>query len=173
MRLIATVSIVLFLIGTLSINITMCQFYSLNSALELGIASFTVALVTVCFISIDVILYNGADKTNNTWCIVLWQRANKFKIILIFIGVVILIVLSMCRMEGSVSFAVSATGVIVLSTTGLVQLILYSNLKTVHNDCIMKCILGFNLAASPNRSSIPNTIISAAYLELNLSLHLV
>ena len=139
-RLIAIISTILFLIGLLSVVVTITQFYSFGSVLELVIGSVIIIFFIVCASSFDIILYKKADDIDNTWSISLWQLVSKFKMILTVFVVVVLITFSSFHLDGMLcSYVRSFFGIILLCIIGVVQVKLSCHLETVERDCIHFC----------------------------------
>ena len=131
-RLIAIISTILFLIGLLSVVVTITQFYSFGSVLELVIGSVIIIFVIVCASSFDIIPYEKADAIDNTWSISLWQLVSKFKMILTVFVVVVLITFSSFHLDGMIgSYVRSFFGIILLCIIGVVQVKLSCHLETV------------------------------------------
>jgi hypothetical protein len=129
-------------------------------------AACAITFLAVCSSSFDIMLYNSADKSYQTKCINLWQEVSNVKSISIFGSIVILAILTLASRKDQFVYYYfwSFVWVILSGVSGLVQVILSGNLKTVHNDCIMKCSLGAHVNVN-NRSIVPCTNQSADIQE--------
>ena len=171
-RRIAIGSMILFVL-TLSLSlflVIVTQFSSFTSPLEKGIASFMVVFLIIFSTIIDMILYNGAAKVSNTaWCILIWQRTNKIKIVSIFCSVITLTIATLCNVDGSlwwsdeVSYIWGFAGAIVLCASGLIQHMLSTRLADVHNQCIIECVISNSETHNYLHPPLSMTVESAAF----------
>ena len=143
-KIISACSISLFFIELLSTAITIHQLYSFSSLLELGIISCTLSFLSI-LCGVDILLYNKAHNENVIWYIRLWKLTNKFKAVITFSSVAILIISGLCRSDANIyTYVWILAEIIVFSGGGLGQIILSGHLKNVNNQCVMECRTNFN-----------------------------
>ena len=134
--------------------------YIQNTQFMLGLVSFLVGSLVLCFSFVDWKLLNIAVQTNNTKrTIPLWQGTNQFKSTLMLV-VIFLIMALLIREEGGSPHPIwRYLGMSVLWNSGCFQIALMHHIYVVHNKCRSTCGVAFGSFRNNDAlSSSPRTI---------------
>ena len=150
-------SIAILFAGTIIFGFVINRKFYLDT-LELSIISAIISVITVVSNCFDIILYHKSDKDIE---IVLkyintWQKVCKFKIILYIIFVIGYVILSIIY-PLLITYEEIMLGVLLLSSSSLAQFTISTKLKSVHEDCVMRCVHGFDINVT-HSSDINNGI---------------
>ena len=156
-KITSVLSILIFFVGITSISFILHQSIYISGTLEIAIISAVFSFITACSCGFDVRLYlkSNRDIQSILQFVHFWQQVCKFKIISCFLIALIYTFLFMIfTHEIKATYAESVFGTFILSLCGLTQFAISSKLKFVYEDCIMRCVHGFNLDATRSSNSL-------------------
>ena len=133
------------------------QSFNLNTTLE-ALVSVLYVLSTLFSNYFDISLYveSEKDRDNILRYVLIWQKVCKFKIIAAISIISAYVIVIMAHSDHlRANYLLRHIGILILSTSVFAQATLYTKIKFVYEDCIVKCDHGLNVNVT-NRSDALN-----------------